>query len=125
MLLSYQTFILCFNICQVWRFQDNILEGLSGSSQIRNVDFVEILFFEMFSNLLSLDCALFGEGSRLLSAKRFIFVLLGLSMSGYEKLNLSFLKCFHWDQICFVYLKYLFKLQKEQNIQLDLWSRYG
>lgn len=90
MLFSNQTFIFDLDVFQMRSFEQNVLEGLFGSSQVRYINFVKILFFEMITNFSCLLNSLLRQFTWVLSTHDTLFVLLSLSMTCDEKLELYF-----------------------------------
>lgn len=90
MLFSNQTFILDLDIFQMRSFEQYIFEGFFCSSQVRDINFVKLLLFEMIANFSCLLNSLLRQFAWVLPTHDPLFVLLSLPMTCDEKLKLYF-----------------------------------
>lgn len=88
MLLPDQTLIFCLYVSQVWCLDRNVLEGLTCSAEVGNVNFVEGLVFEVEADFSCLLDALFGEFAGVLATNNTVLVLLGFAVTGDEEVEL-------------------------------------
>lgn len=69
-------------------FEQNVLEGLFSSSQVRDINFVKVLLFEMITNFSCLLNPFLRQFTWVLPTHYSLLILLRLSVSGDEKLQL-------------------------------------